>query len=90
MDEPYGSVTIIPDDWEVVAYSSNNIVAAMASNNYLRFATQFHLRFLTLRRSYFITIFFNISKREKNWTADNFVNEEIVSLKIRLVMIEFW
>ncbi len=79
-------VTIVPDDWEVVAYSSNNIVAAMASNDHLRFATQFHPEVSHTEEGHILldNFLFNISECEKNWTADNFVNEEIVSLKNKI------
>ena len=35
-------VTLMPEDWEIIAHSSNNIVAAMANRDHTRIATQFH------------------------------------------------
>ena len=76
-------VTKIPENWEVVAYSSNNIVAAMASKDYLRFATQFHPEVSHTEEGDILlnNFLFHISGCKKNWTPRNFVNEEIASLK---------
>ena len=79
-------VTMVPEKWRVLAYSSNNIVAAMASNNNMRFATQFHPEVTHTEEGDILlnNFLFNISKCQKNWTADNFVNEEITSLKNKI------
>ena len=79
-------VTMVPDDWEVVAYSSNNIVAAIASNDHLRFATQFHPEVSHTEEGDILlnNFLFYISDCEKNWTAGNFVNEKITALKNKI------
>ncbi|MAR15574.1 MAG: glutamine-hydrolyzing GMP synthase [Flammeovirgaceae bacterium] len=79
-------VTIVPDDWEVVAYSSNNIVAAIASNDHMRFATQFHPEVSHTEEGEILlnNFLFHISGCEKNWTAGNFVKEQIESLKNKI------
>ncbi|OUW78265.1 MAG: GMP synthase (glutamine-hydrolyzing) [bacterium TMED217] len=76
-------VTLIPKNWEVIAHSSNNIVAALANNDHTRIATQFHPEVSHTEEGDILlnNFLFNISKCEKNWTASNFIQEKIENLK---------
>ncbi len=79
-------VTVVPDDWDVVAYSSNNVIAAMASNNHMRVATQFHPEVSQTEEGDILlnNFLFHISKCKKNWTAGNFVIEKVASLREKI------
>ena len=76
-------VTLIPKNWEVIAHSSNNIVAALANNDHTRIATQFHPEVSHTEEGDILlnNFLFNIAKCKKNWTASNFIEEQIQSLK---------
>ena len=77
-------VTLIPKNWEVIAHSSNNIVAALANNDHTRIATQFHPEVSHTEEGDILlnNFLFNISKCEKNWTASNFIQEKIENLNL--------
>ena len=79
-------VTKVPHDWKVVAYSSNNIVAAIASNDQMRVATQFHPEVSHTEEGNILinNFLFHISGCKRNWTPGNFVNDEITSLKNKI------
>ncbi len=79
-------VTNVPNSWEIIAYSSNKIIAAMASNDCLRYATQFHPEVSHTEEGDILlkNFLFRICKCEKKWTAGNFVNEEIALLKKKI------
>ncbi|MBH90923.1 MAG: glutamine-hydrolyzing GMP synthase [Candidatus Marinimicrobia bacterium] len=79
-------VTVVPDEWVVVAFSSNNIIAAIASKDQMRVATQFHPEVSQTDEGHILlkNFLFHISKCEKNWTAGNFVNEKVISIKDKI------
>jgi len=76
-------VTVIPKGWEIIAHSSNNIVAALANKDYTRIATQFHPEVSHTEEGNILlnNFLFNISECERNWTAGNFIDEQVVSIK---------
>ena len=75
-------VTVIPKDWETIAHSSNNIVAALANKDHTRIATQFHPEVSHTEEGNILlnNFLFHISKCERNWTAGDFIKEQITSL----------
>jgi len=68
-------VTKIPDGWSVIAESSNNVAAAMASVDSKRLATQFHPEVSHTEYGHQIlkNFLFDISKCKPDWTAGNFI-----------------
>ena len=76
-------VTVVPKDWEIIAHSSNNIVAVLANKDHTRIATQFHPEVSQTEEGNILlnNFLFNISKCERNWTAGNFINEKVISIK---------
>ena len=75
-------VTVIPKDWEIIAHSSNNIVAALANKDHTRIATQFHPEVSHTEEGNILlnNFLFHISRCERNWTAGDFIEEQITSL----------
>ena len=71
-------VTVIPKGWDIIAYSSNNIVAAMASNDHRRIATQFHPEVSHTEEGNVLlnNFLFDIAGCERNWTPGNFIEEQ--------------
>ena len=71
-------VTLMPEDWEIIAHSSNNIVAAMASRDHTRIATQFHPEVSHTEEGNILlnNFLFDIAGCERNWTAGNFIDEQ--------------
>ena len=76
-------VAKIPENWEVVAKSSNNIIAAIENKTLKRFATQFHPEVNhTAKGTEILSNFlFKVAKCDQNWTAENFVNDKIESIR---------
>ena len=71
-------VTLMPEDWEIIASSSNNIVAAMANRDHTRIATQFHPEVSHTEEGNILlnNFLFDIAGCERNWTAGNFIDEQ--------------
>ena len=71
-------VTLMPEGWEIIAHSSNNIVAAMANRDHTRIATQFHPEVSHTEEGNILlnNFLFDIAGCERNWTAGNFIVEQ--------------
>ena len=69
----------MPEGWEILAQSSNNVVAVMANHNQTRVATQFHPEVVHTESGKQIlnNFLFSIAKCEKNWTPGNFIDEQV-------------
>jgi len=76
-------VTVVPKGWNIIAQSSNNIVAAIASSDNRRIATQFHLEVSHTEEGNILlnNFLFDIAGCERNWTPGNFVDEQTKLLK---------
>jgi len=76
-------VTKLPDGWEVLAYSSNQIIASMSNKDQSRVATQFHPEVAHSHEGVSIlrNFLFNIAHCSNNWTAGNFIEEQIGLIK---------
>jgi len=72
-------VTKLPDNWHILAHSSNGIIAAMANEDQSRVATQFHPEVAhteggeTILRNFL----FKIADCAPTWTAGNFIQEKV-------------
>ncbi|MCS5634560.1 MAG: glutamine-hydrolyzing GMP synthase, partial [Candidatus Marinimicrobia bacterium] len=73
----------LPKGWSVLAKSSNGMVAAMASVETKRYATQFHPEVAhTVEGESIINNFlFKLACCEPNWTAGNFIHEQIETIQ---------
>ena len=73
----------VPPNWNVLAYSSNNVIAALSNSSNTRFATQFHPEVYHTNMGNLIlrNFLFNISGCLSNWNSKNFVNEKIKEIK---------
>ena len=76
-------VTKVPDGWEVSAYSSNGVVAAMTNQDRRLVATQFHpeVHHTQDGDKMLSNFLFEIADCKPNWTAGNFINEQIANIK---------
>ena len=76
-------ITKVPNGWEVLANSSNGIIAAIANKEKGFVATQFHPEVHhTLDGEKMLKNFlFEIAECQANWTADNFINQQISKIK---------
>ena len=65
----------VPDSWSVIAKSSNGVVAAMASSDLKRLATQFHpeVSHTEYGKDMLENFLFKISSCHANWTPGNFI-----------------
>ena len=72
-------VTKLPKGWEVLAYSSNKIIAAMSNKDQSRVATQFHPEVAHSHEGVSIlrNFLFNIARCSDKWTAGNFIDKQI-------------
>ena len=72
-------VTKIPDGWHALAHSSNGVIAAMSNEDQSIVATQFHPEVShTEEGKLFLNNFlFKIANCSPNWTAENFIEEQI-------------
>ncbi|MBC8346005.1 MAG: glutamine-hydrolyzing GMP synthase [Candidatus Marinimicrobia bacterium] len=72
-------VRSVPGGWTVLAESTNGVVAAIANKEINRFATQFHPEVVhTVQGDTIINNFlFKIAHCEPNWTAGNFIHEQV-------------
>ncbi len=78
-------VTKIPDDWKVIATSSNGVVAGLINKKQNRIATQFHpeVSHTEEGRQLLKNFIFEIAKCEKNWTPNNFIQEQLKKIKAK-------
>ncbi|MFQ6678504.1 MAG: glutamine-hydrolyzing GMP synthase [Fidelibacterota bacterium] len=76
-------VTTVPKGWSLLAESSNNIVAAMCSEDGRRYATQFHpeVAHTTFGERIIHNFLFHISECNSNWTPGNFIQDQIKKIK---------
>ena len=76
-------VTKLPKDWEVLAYSSNKIIAAISNKDQSRVATQFHPEVAHSHEGVSIlrNFLFNIARCSDKWNAGNFIDEQIAIIK---------
>jgi len=76
-------VTAVPDNWTVLAESSNKVIAAMRSPDGNRYATQFHpeVAHTTYGEKIINNFLFKISKCEPNWTPDKFIKNQVQKIK---------
>ncbi len=76
-------VTRVPDDWIVLAESSNEVIAAMCSPDGTRYATQFHPEVdqTTFGGKIINNFLFKISKCESNWTPGNFIKNQVQKIQ---------
>tara|TARA_B100000242_G_scaffold266082_1_gene214659 strand:- start:81 stop:1628 length:1548 start_codon:yes stop_codon:yes gene_type:complete len=76
-------VTKVPKDWEVLAESSNGIIAAMMNKSRSLVATQFHPEVhhtkdgLKMLENFLL----KIADCQPNWTAGNFINEQTEKIR---------
>ena len=72
-------VTKVPDSWSEIAKSSNGIVAAMASSDLKRLATQFHpeVSHTEYGKAILENFLFKISSCHANWTPGNFIEQQV-------------
>ncbi len=80
-------VTKVPDNWEVIAKSSNGVVAGLINRKQNRIATQFHPEVSHTREGGQLlkNFIFKIAKCEKNWTPSNFIQEQVKKIKEKSV-----
>ena len=72
-------VTKVPESWSVIAESSNGVVAAMASADLKRLATQFHpeVSHTEFGKDMLENFLFKIALCNSNWTPGNFIEEQV-------------
>jgi len=72
-------VTKLPSGWDALAFSSNNIMAAISNEDQTMVATQFHPEVMHTDEGAKIirNFIFDIAKCEKKWTASNFIDFQI-------------
>ena len=72
-------VVKLPNGWRALAYSSNNIMAAISNKDQTRVSTQFHPEVMHTKEGARIirNFIFKIGKCKKNWTADNFIDFQV-------------
>ena len=76
-------VTQIPPGWEIMAESSNGVVAAMGHVESKRFATQFHpeVNHTVEGETILNNFLFKIAGCSPDWTAGNFVDEQVERIR---------
>ncbi len=79
-------VTEVPDGWSILAESSNGVVAAMCSPDGKRYATQFHPEVVhtTHGETIINNFLFKISACDPNWTAGNFIQDQVDKIKTQV------
>ncbi len=75
-----------PPDWNVLAYSSNNVIAALSNSSNTRFATQFHpeVYHTNMGNKILWNFLFNISGCKPSWNSKNFIDEKIKEIKSKV------
>tara|TARA_B100001093_G_scaffold303975_1_gene289879 strand:- start:489 stop:2039 length:1551 start_codon:yes stop_codon:yes gene_type:complete len=78
-------VTKVPHDWKIIAKSSNGVIAGLVNKNQTRIATQFHPEVSHTEEGNILlkNFLFNVAKCEKNWTPNNFIDEQVRIIKER-------
>ena len=73
----------VPNGWELLADSSNGIIAAIANEDQTRYATQFHPEVNHTQEGNLIisNFLFKIAKCSPNWTPENFIKDKIRSIR---------
>ena len=76
-------VTKVPNGWEVLAESSNGVIAAMMNKKKSLVATQFHpeVQHTEDGLKMLENFLFKIADCQPNWTAGNFINEQIEKIR---------
>lgn len=79
-------VTAVPKGWSVLAESSNEVVAAMCSPDGKRYATQFHPEVVhtTFGKTIIHNFLFKISECVPDWTAGNFIQDQIDKIRLQV------
>jgi len=77
------NVKQIPNGWQVLANSSNDIIAAISNKDQTRVATQFHpeVHHTNEGNTIIENFLFKIAKCIPNWTPDNFIKEKVELIK---------
>jgi GMP synthase (glutamine-hydrolysing) len=77
------AVTVVPDNWEILATTNNNDIASLSNESIGRFAVQFHPEVAHTEDGFQIleNFLFKMGSCEPNWTAGNFIHEQIALLK---------
>ncbi len=76
-------VVQIPNGWQILAESSNGVIAAMANHDENRYAVQFHPEVVhtsdgeTMIRNFL----FEISGCTPDWTPGNFINKQVEKIR---------
>ena len=72
-----------PANFDVVAYSENNIITSIADYENQLYGVQFHPEVNHTEEGYQLlkNFLFNLSNNKKDWTAKNFVSESIDKIK---------
>ena len=72
-----------PPGWNVLAFSSNDVIAALSNSSNTKFATQFHPEVYHTNMGNLIlrNFLFNISGCIPNWNSKNFVDEKLKEIK---------
>ena len=76
-------VTKVPDNWKIIAKSSNGVIAGLINKNQTRIATQFHPEVSHTEEGNILlnNFLFNVAKCEKNWTPNNLIDEQVRIIK---------
>ncbi len=76
-------VTKVPDDWKIIAKSSNGVIAGLVNKDQTRIATQFHPEVSHTEEGTILlkNFLFNVAKCEKNWTPNNLIDEQVRIIK---------
>ena len=76
-------VSQLPKGWHMLAHSSNGVVAAMANHDQSRVATQFHPEVAHTEEGETLlnNFLFNIADCSPTWTAENFIDEQVVIIR---------
>ncbi|MEE9189891.1 MAG: glutamine-hydrolyzing GMP synthase [Candidatus Neomarinimicrobiota bacterium] len=79
-------VTQIPDGWDTLATTNNNIIAALSNDDQRRYAVQFHPEVAhTIRGEQILNNFlFRIAGCQPDWTTGNFVDDQVTSIRSRV------
>ena len=79
-------VTKIPPNWNVLAKSTNNVIAALANSSNTKFATQFHpeVHHTNMGDIILRNFLFKISKCPPNWKPKNFVRKKVNEIKSKV------
>ena len=76
----------VPKGWDLLAVSSNGIIAAIANKEQNRFAAQFHPEVSHTENGNLIiyNFLFKIARCLPNWTPENFINDKRNSITLMI------